>query len=153
MIRQALVTTLALTLTLGGNVLAGDIYKWVDAEGNVHYEDRPLTDGAERVAIESRATDRAVASARASATAESWAERRAARREDRADRPSPEALRAEAEEKQRLCADSRERLQKMLTSHRLYKDDGSGERVYLDAAQIDEARATAQSQVEEHCNS
>jgi hypothetical protein len=41
----------------------------------------------------------------------------------------------------------------MLTSRRLYREDGNGERVYLDDSQIDEARAKAQSDVEEYCNS
>ena len=153
MIRQMLVTTLAFTLTLSGNAIAGDIYKWVDAEGNVHYEDRPLSDGAERVAIESRSTDRAAASAQASATAESWAEARAARREARDEQPSAEELRAEAEEKRQQCAAYREKLQQMLTSRRLYREGENGERVYLDDSQIDEARATATTQVEEFCNS
>ena len=153
MIRQTLAATLALTLTVGSNVIAADIYKWVDADGNVHYEDRPLSDGAERVAIASRATDRITASEQASATAEEWAETRAAQREAREKQPSAAELRAEAEEKQRQCAGSREQLQKMLTSHRLFREDENGERVYLDDSQIDEARADAQAKVEELCNS
>jgi len=153
MIRKTLVSTLAFTLALGGNAIAGDIYKWVDAQGNVHYEDRPLSNGAERVAIDSRATDRAEASAKASATSEAWAETMAARREAREEQPSPDELRAEAEEKQRQCADYRQKLEKMLTSRRLYREDANGERVYLDDSQIDEARANAQTQVEEFCNS
>lgn len=153
MIRQTLVTTLAFTLTLGGNAIAGDIYKWVDADGNVHYEDRPLSNTAERVAIDSRATDRAAARAQAKATAEAWEEAREARQTARDDRPSAEELQAEAEKKRQQCADYREKLEKMLTSRRLYREDENGERVYLDDSQIDEARATAQTQVEEFCNS
>lgn len=153
MFRHNLVAALALTLILGSNAVANDIYKWVDANGDVHYEDRPLSENAQRVAIESRATNRVTAAEQASATAQSWAEARKARMAARSEGASPEELRAAAEEQRQQCATYRETLQKMLTSRRLYREDGNGERVYLDDTQIDEARAKAQSDVEEYCNS
>lgn len=153
MLRHTLAALLAFALTLGGNAVAGDIYKWVDAEGNVHYEDRPTSNAAERVAIDSRATNRAVVRERASANAEAWAAARDARRAARDEGASPEELRASAEEKRQQCANYRAKLQKILTSRRLYREGEDGERVYLDDSQIDEARAKAQSEVEKYCNS
>jgi hypothetical protein len=151
MFKQALTVACALSLVTGAAALAGDIYKWVDADGNVHYEDRPINREAERVAIESRPTDRAAVAAHVQSAAEARAKAREARAAEEANAPTPEELRAAAEEKARKCSDYRQRLQKMLTSRRLYREDENGERVYLDEAQMQSARDRVQSQVEEYC--
>jgi hypothetical protein len=46
----------------------------------------------------------------------------------------------------------KERLQRFVTSRRLYREDESGERVYLDEEQSQAARERVQQQVEEHCS-
>ena len=50
-------TASMLAVVAANSAFAGDIYKWTDAEGNVHYGDRPAGSPSVRVAIESRATD------------------------------------------------------------------------------------------------
>lgn len=148
-------STTALILMLGiaatGMASASEIYKWTDEDGNVHYGDRPSADSAEQVAIVSRPTDNEriqdEAEARRLREAEE-AERRAAEPPG----PTPEEQRAEAAARAEKCASYRERLQKFVTSRRLYHEDASGERVYLDEQQMQEARARVQGQVEEYCS-
>lgn len=133
---------------------ASEIYKWTDAEGNVHYGDRPTGAASEeRLAISSRPTD----PARVRALAEERNEARAAEREARAaardGQPTAEELRAAEEERARRCETARERLQQFVTSRRLYREDENGERVYLDETETMEARARVQEQVVEYCGS
>ncbi len=151
---------LACALMLAGIVAAapaatgGEIYKWTDAEGNVHYGDRPTGAGnEERLAISSSPTDPARLQATVQARQEARAERDAARTEAEAAQPTEEELRAEAEERARKCETYRERLQKFVTSRRLYRHDENGERVYLDEAETEAARARVQEQVQEYCGS
>ena len=47
-IRQIVSGFAALVLTISSVALADDIYKWTDADGNVHYEDRPSGDPSEQ---------------------------------------------------------------------------------------------------------
>lgn len=142
-----------LAMAASTTTVAGDIYKWTDADGNVHFGDRPSgVASEERLAINSRSTNpdrvRSIVQARNDA--------RAARNEagaaKRADEPTPEELRAAAQERADKCDTYKERLQKFLTSRRLYREDESGERVYLDEEETLAARAQVQEQVVAYCS-
>lgn len=50
------VIAFALTIAATSTLLASEIYKWTDEDGNVHFSDRPAA-GVEHVAIQSRPTD------------------------------------------------------------------------------------------------
>ena len=136
-------------------VHAQEIYKWTDAEGNVHYEDRPsdLTEAdSEMVAIASRRTNAAAVEAGVEARLkrqESRAEAREARREAEQE---AEDQRAEDARQAEQCAEYRQRLERMVRSRRLYKLDDAGERIYLDDAQMDEARSKLQARIMEQCS-
>lgn len=146
-------TTLILIFAIANVAGAGQIYKWTDAEGNVHYGDKPVAEQAEQLAIRSTRTDpariEAMATAREEARAVATAEELAAAD----DAPSREELLAEAREREQKCTMYRQRLDKFVTSRRLYREDEEGERVYLDEAQTQAARERVQNQVEEFCNS
>lgn len=151
MLKQTLTAVFVLALAGGGVAIAGDIYKWVDADGNVHYEDRPIGAQSERLDIQSRPTDRAAVTAQVQAATEARVKAREDKAAELAEQPTAEELRAAAEEKAQKCSDYRERLQRMLRSRRIYREDENGERVYLDEAQMEEARNDVQSQVQEFC--
>ena len=134
---------------------AGDVYKWTDEDGNVHYGDRP-TAGSERMDIVSRPTDPAAVSARREQAAA--VEPEAAPVEEAA--PPAEAkppTRAERNQQRRdkadKCTEAQERLQRHLVARRMYRLDENGERVYYDDAEIQAARERAQEQVNEFCAS
>jgi hypothetical protein len=150
--KHFITTTASLVALVATSVVfAGDIYKWTDADGNVHYGDRPI-EGAqpERLAIASQPTDPAVIESMTAARAKARTE--AAETKVAAEGPSAEELRAEAEARTEQCASSRQQLQTFVTSRRLYREDEAGERVYLDEEQTLAARQRVEDQVTEYCN-
>ena len=146
-----IVTTTLLTLVVAGSALAGEIYKWTDADGNVQYGDRPVSPQSERLHIKSKPTN----NASVQATTQARADTRARERDEAANLPagpSPEELRAEAEQRAEQCSASKAQLQKFLTSRRIYREDENGERVYMDEAEMQATRERSENQVEEYCN-
>ena len=147
--------TLALIAVAGAGVHAQEIYKWTDSEGNVHYEDRPseLTGAASQlVAVRSQRTNAAAVQAGVEARLERQEARAEAREEALEAEKAAEEERAAEAQKVEQCAEYRQRLERMITSRRLYKLDESGERVYLDDAQMDEARSQLQARIMENCS-
>ena len=63
-----------------------------------------------------------------------------------------EQIEAQERERAEKCTMYKERLQQFLTSRRLYREDESGERVYLDEKETLAARAEVQEQVLEYCD-
>lgn len=133
---------------------AGDIYKWTDENGNVHYEDRPIA-GSQRVDIASQPSN-------PDAIRERRSKLQAAPAEAPVDEAAPAAetpplTRAERarqrQERAEQCADARERLQRHAVARRMYRVDENGERVYLDDAEIEAARDRAEQKVAEYCAS
>ncbi len=143
---------LILTITAASAAAAGEIYMWTDEDGNSHYEDRPVEGAIRLTSIASKSTD----SSRVQAMVQARRDSRTAAAEAAANEPqgpSKEELRAEAKERAGQCTTSRGRLEKLITSRRLYRQDDNGERVYLGDDEMQAARATVQSQVEEYCSS
>jgi uncharacterized protein DUF4124 len=142
-----------LTLVVAGAAVASDIYKWTDEDGNVHYGDRPEGEQLERVDIDSRPTDQnriqEMAQARVTARAEAVLAKAAAL----AAAPSREELQAEKEERERNCAISRQRMQQLISSRRLYREDANGERVYLDDDERLAARENVEKLITRYCPS
>ena len=138
-------------LLASGMAMAGEIYKWVDEQGNVHYEDRPIGDGTvERVSVLSRNTDNAAVQARVGAQRTQRAAARQAAAEA-APETSEEDLLAEQQARQAKCQSYRDKLQAFLTAPRMYREDEAGERVYLDEDQILAARADVEAKIQEYC--
>jgi hypothetical protein len=140
-------------MTFASGAVASEIYKWVDQDGNVHYEDRPS--GAadeERLAMTYNRTDRGAVSQRIKGRHD----RQATRDEARATAAAAEKEAADnaqaAAERQQACERARTRLESYLQSRRLYRTDENGERVYLDDAQRQEARQKAEEQITEFCS-
>ena len=152
MMRHKLLTAgalaLALALVVATPALANDIYKFVDEDGTVHYVDRPTgAESEERVAFVARS--RTANSSSSDDSGPDWRERREARQE--AERAAEEEAGQQAE-RDKLCRESRDRLQQYNQSRRMYRTNEQGERVYLDEAQMQEARQKVADLIEEHCN-
>ena len=149
---QTIAITLMLAMATAGTAIAGDIYKWTDEDGNVHFGDKPIGEQPERLAIQSKPTDpakiQAMAQARSQAATKAAEEAAAAEPEG----PSPEELQAEADERKQKCTTYRSQMQKYVTSRRLYREDESGERVYLDENEMQAAREKVENQIQEFCS-
>jgi len=153
-LKRQITVLCALALGLSGPVLANEIYKWTDAEGNVHYGDRPSGDPSEeRMHITYSRTNSSAVQARVATRRESDEQRReAAAERDGEDQAAADA-RAEREAREAKCTEFRGKLETMLTAPRLYREDENGERVYLDDAERQEARQRAEERIAEYCGS
>jgi hypothetical protein len=149
----AIAVALMLAVTAADTAVAGDIFKWTDEDGNVHFEDRPVGQDPEKVAIRSRPTNSARVQAsvqtRANAAAKTAEEEAAATPQG----PSPEELQAQADARAEKCDKYREQLQRFVRSRRLYREDENGERVYLDEDEMQATRERTENQVQEYCTS
>lgn len=150
--RKILLLALA-SATLASGATAGEIYKYVDDEGNVRYGDRPTgASGEERMAV--------VYTGTSSSSLDSQARRRDAYMEEREERRAEKQEQAEAdaqaalerEERAAKCEQSRSRLESYLQSNRMYRETADGEREYLDEEQMLEARQKAEDSVKEYCS-
>ncbi len=153
MIKTGLLITALWALAACNSALANDIYKWTDADGNVHYGDTPSGVQSERLTIASKRTDPAKVQAMVDARSQAEVAEAEAAAAAAAEGPSEEELQAEAREREQKCAILRERLLKFINSRRLYREDDAGERTYLDDSQIMAARDRVEKQISDNCGS
>jgi len=149
-----LILTVAMAaLMASGMTVAGQIYKWTDDDGSVHYEDRPTGNTEiERLDVVSKNTDNTVVQARLDADRKA----RDAARQVASEAPpemSKAEIRAEQEKRQEQCQMYRDRLEAFLRSQRLYKEDDAGERQYLSEDEVMAARSRVEGQIQEYCGS
>lgn len=154
---KALTVLLATTIALAaGSAFSGEIYRYLDAEGNVHYVDRPTGSPDEtRVAIASRRSSVQATAPRVGSGSPQSADEAVAQSDDAADAPQKKTraeIKAEQRQREQKCQSYRAKMETLVTSRRLYREDDNGERTYLDDAQIQEARDRAQALIEEHCD-
>jgi hypothetical protein len=140
-------------LLASGMAVAGEIYKWTDEDGNVHYEDRPTGNAeVEHLDVVSKNTDNSIVQARLDANRKS----REAARQVASEAPpemTKEEIRAEQEKRQAECQKYRDQLQSFLRSQRLYQEDAAGERIYLSEQEVMAARTRVEGQIQEYCGS
>ncbi len=138
-----IVFSIMFVVSSAGIAYAGDVYKWTDEDGNVHYGDRPASAlSAVPLVISSELTELS--------KDEADNEVNAAASEPVA--PAAEELYAQALGGEEKCATYKARLRKLLASRRSYKDGENGERVSLDEDDIMAARERVQNQIEEYCD-
>jgi len=143
-----------IALTLCGGAVANEIYKWTDADGNVHYRDRPTGAPSEvRLGISYNRTDNGALQQQQEARAETQAarqERRSAA--DEADRVATEEA-AAAANRQKQCNSYRASLERYAQSRRLYREGADGERTYLDDDEMMQARKRLEEHIAKNCSS
>ena len=150
--RKFLVLVLS-AAALTTSAFAGEIYKFVDDEGNVHYVDRPTGEsGEERMDISYTGTSTAAVNAQVKRRQGYMEALEEARKETASRREAEAQARAEVEARAAKCQESRARLESYLQAHRLYRENESGNREYLDDTQILEARRKAEEAIQEHCS-
>ena len=135
------------------SAVAGEIYKYIDDEGNVHYVDRPTGEsGEERLTNPYSGTSPAAVNAQVKRYQGYMEALEEARSEKESRRKAEAQARVEREARAAKCQESRARLESYLQARRLYRQDDAGERQYLDDEQILEARRKAEEAVQEHCS-
>jgi hypothetical protein len=133
--------------------MANEIYKWTDADGNVHYEDRPSGAATEeRLDLTYRSTDRGAVQARVKSRVDAQTAREEAKSTAAAAEQEAADNAAAEQQRSKRCDQARARLESYLQARRLYRTDDNGERVYLDDSQSQQARQKAEEQIAEFCS-
>ncbi|MEQ1801108.1 MAG: DUF4124 domain-containing protein [Gammaproteobacteria bacterium] len=130
------------------------VYRWVDAQGIVHYSDQPAADSsAEELPIRYRKTDRGALQARLKAKSEIDAAGAVREGQESDADAAAEADRQKVlAERDTNCKAARDRVAKYTNALRLYKPGPNGERVYLTNEELDVERADANRAVDQWCN-
>lgn len=151
--KQILLSCAVLALTVSTGAMGNEIYKWIDADGNVHYEDRPSGAASEeRLDISYNRTNNSAVQERIQARLEARKAREEADSMAAASEKEAADNAAAEEARRKQCESARARLESYRQARRLYRTDESGERVYLDEVQQAEARQKAEEQIAELCS-
>lgn len=149
----AVVLALILTAAACGAAHSSEIYKWVDAEGNVHYGDRPSgVASEERLTIRSQPTDPARIQQQVQARLDRQAEAAEAA-ENKPPGPTREERAAEAAERKQKCDMYTQRLETFIVKRHLYRELENGERYYLTEEEMQAARDDVRAKIDEFCTS
>jgi hypothetical protein len=144
---------IAIVLTLLPPAAAAQVYSWKDANGKIHYTDRPPVESGVQARRLGPATS---ASSDAAAAQQAAADRRAelAKNAKEAKEKAAEVEKNRAEDEQRAaeCQRARANLQNMESGQIRYRLTPGGEREALDGAARDAEIATAQRAVDSWCS-
>jgi hypothetical protein len=127
-----------------------EVYRWTDAEGRVHYGDRPSA-GSQSVPVGSGAP---TGQPPASDAERLQRQQRMldAYRQEREEKQQAEAKRkADDAERERNCAHARDALARYERSGVIYEPQADGSRRYLSEAERESAIRSAQSDVKRWC--
>lgn len=134
-------------------VAQADVYRWLDANGVVHYTDTP-PEGVESVLVpvESRATDKQAIASQRKATIGREQAQMLINQEANAEATEEQTVAAEQEAaREKACTDAQARLFSYEHSRRLYRELPNGEREYYTDEEITQAREDANMAVEKFC--
>jgi hypothetical protein len=123
------------------------VYTWTDAQGKVHYSDKPVA-GAHSLDVASKPTDAALVEAERKKLEEQQAA------DAEAEQTAEEAQQVSAADTARReenCLKARARLSAIIGAQRPYRSLPDGERHYLSDAEIDTEIAEAEDGVSEWC--
>ena len=132
-------------------LFAGEIYRWTDEHGNVHFGDQPPAENAEEVRIRSNAPatpppDHGDWRARQKKLLNAFEEER------NLDMQAREKQRKQREQLERDCAAARKRLQEYTTARYLYERDDAGKEVILSKQERARAEQDLRDQIAKHCD-
>jgi len=143
----------ALAIAISAGAFADDIYKWTDADGNLHYGDRPSGQPSEeRLKVTYNRTNAEALENRVQDQSDAENSRQEARAEAAEDKRAAEEDRRAAEQQKAQCESSRAKLRTLQAARRVYRTDEAGEQVYLNDIQRAESLAKAESSVREACD-
>lgn len=142
---------LAVTLALAAHgAVAEGVYRWTDAQGRVHFGDRPPGDDASlAIAPPAPSAGAAPTDAERAAKRQRLLDMYRDERLERAEREAKE--KAEDEDRRRRCALAVDRLERYEASPRIYDPQPNGERRYLSDGERDAEIRTARNEAARWC--
>lgn len=124
-----------------------EIYRWTDANGQVHFDQRPAGQGATAVEVKPQVIERDTATRESEARSERFYE---ARRQEQS-----EAVAASAQRRSELneqCQKLRNSLAQMPEGRRYFREGVNGERIYYSDQQLDQARQQLREKISSRCS-
>lgn len=140
--RVTLLLLLVLSLPSLGNA---QIYRWVDAQGNVHFGSQPRP-GAEVMDIRPQVIERDDATRSREARSERFFE---ARRQEQ--QQAEQVAREQQVQREQVCRQWREELTGLSRGGRYFRTDAKGERVYYSDKEIGAARQQLSARIKAGC--
>lgn len=125
---------------------SAEIYRWTDAQGRVHFSEKPGGSGAEQVAVKPQVVERDDATRQREQRIQQYFD---ARREERAVAGTRSAE-ARAE-RNKECQELRSNLESIQRDRRYFVIDKDGNKTYVEADEIDAARSRLSSRIAERC--
>ena len=146
------VKLMMVALVFSASAAHADVYKFVDAHGNVLYTDKPATLPAQRLNVQSQKTDVVEAQARQQAEMSRMQAANQATTQNAQQQADKKAANELTEkDKAERCVKARERYDNYMNSQRLYESQANGERRYLTDAELTAARSSAKASMDELC--
>ena len=136
-----------LCLLLLPGLAAAEIYRWTDANGQVHFSQRPTAAGAEQVEVKPQVVERDQLTREREERANRFYD---ARREEQA-QASAETLKRRAEREEE-CKKLRNSLAEIPEGYSYYRSEEDGQRSYYSDEEVDTARRRLQDRVSERCS-
>jgi hypothetical protein len=141
-----------LTLVLASFAATAEVFRWVDAQGRVHYSDRPTSEKAKVVPVESRPTNSEAVNKRSEAEQAQRQQDEKDKQKLNADMAANKAVAKDtAKLQEERCKKAQEAYRVAIESQRLYRLGKNGEREYLTAEEITAARVNARKSLDEAC--
>lgn len=137
---------LLLTLILMPALASAQIYRWTDAEGRVHFGQRPPA-GAEQIEVRPQVVERDDQTREREARSERFFDAR--RQEQQAAREHASQTRAAREQE---CQSLRSQLSQLQLGGRFFRNDAAGERVYYSDSELEAARQRLAARISQVCN-
>ncbi len=126
---------------------SAEIYRWTDAQGRVHFGERPGASNAQTVEVKPQVVERDDATRQREQRTEQFYEaRRAEQVRDNQQAAAAQAKRAEE------CRQLRHNQAQIQQSGRFYSSDANGNRVYYSDKEMDAARSRLSTQIAQRCS-
>ena len=142
---------LAIVVGLGGGALgvatAGIVYKWSDAQGNIHYSDLPPPPDGTLISVDNRSEHERATAPPVQPVAATTGKIGPSDPADLKKSVDADVANAHADD----CKQAQDRYQTYVRSRRLYKEGPNKERVYLTDAELETERVNAKREVDEVC--
>ncbi|NIO42992.1 MAG: DUF4124 domain-containing protein [Burkholderiales bacterium] len=145
-----------LVLAISATSTAKEMYRWVDANGQVHYSDRPPPAGAKNIRTLKESATGTVLPDESTDSAPSYIEQEAAFKERQVKRAEEQAeaekTKLAAAERKKNCELARSNYNTISVGGRITRVNSAGEREYLSDEEVAQETAAARAAMEQWCN-
>lgn len=136
----------AVVIFFASPLATAEIYRWVDAQGNVHFDSRSRP-GAEPVEVKPQIIERDEATRERQARTERFYDAR--RQEQQA---AQQAAGEQDAKRERACSEWKQQLSQLSHGGRYFRTDAKGERVYYSDEEIGATRLQLTGLISRNCS-